>query len=140
MGIDVLPSLSRLMKSAIGEGMTRKDHPSVSYEMYANYASGKDVQAMKAVIGEEALTQEQLRNMDFMVKFEGKFISKANTRPVPSSNLLTLLGLFCEHSLVRPSKTSTLRLLANSTTATELRSVMLLVPCKVFVSFSLPLM
>merc|ERR1711953_705301 len=74
--IDVLPSLSRLMKSAIGEGMTRKDHPSVSYEMYANYASGKDVQAMKAIIGEEALTQEQLRNMDFMVKFESKFIKQ----------------------------------------------------------------
>merc|ERR1712063_206641 len=82
--IDVLPSLSRLMKSAIGEGMTRKDHPSVSYEMYANYASGKDVQAMKAVIGEEALTQEQLRNLDFMFKFESKFIKqgKYETRSI----------------------------------------------------------
>lgn len=28
--INVLPSLSRLMKSAIGKGMTREDHPSVS--------------------------------------------------------------------------------------------------------------
>ena len=28
--INVLPSLSRLMKSAIGEGMTRVDHPEVS--------------------------------------------------------------------------------------------------------------
>lgn len=28
--INVLPSLSRLMKSAIGKGMTRKDHPDVS--------------------------------------------------------------------------------------------------------------
>jgi V-type H+-transporting ATPase subunit B len=28
--INVLPSLSRLMKRAIGEGMTRKDHPDVS--------------------------------------------------------------------------------------------------------------
>lgn len=27
--INVLPSLSRLMKSAIGEGMTRKDHSEV---------------------------------------------------------------------------------------------------------------
>merc|ERR1712032_552757 len=82
--INVLPSLSRLMKSAIGEGMTRKDHPSVSYEMYANYASGKDVQAMKAVIGEEALTQEQLRNLDFMFKFESKFIKqgKYETRSI----------------------------------------------------------
>ena len=28
--INVLPSLSRLMKSAIGEGMTRKDHDALS--------------------------------------------------------------------------------------------------------------
>lgn len=51
--INVLPSLSRLMKSAIGEGMTRKDHGDVSNQMYANYAIGKDVMAMKAVVGEE---------------------------------------------------------------------------------------
>ncbi|XP_032326649.1 V-type proton ATPase subunit B, brain isoform [Camelus ferus] len=54
--INVLPSLSRLMKSAIGEGMTRKDHADVSNQLYACYAIGKDVQAMKAVVGEEALT------------------------------------------------------------------------------------
>ena len=56
--INVLPSLSRLMKSAIGEGMTRKDHGDVSNQMYANYAMGKDAQAMKAVVGEEALSAE----------------------------------------------------------------------------------
>lgn len=37
-------SLSRLMKSAIGEGMTRVDHSEVSNQLYANYAIGKDVQ------------------------------------------------------------------------------------------------
>jgi V-type H+-transporting ATPase subunit B len=31
--INVLPSLSRLMKSAIGEGMTRDDHGSVSNQL-----------------------------------------------------------------------------------------------------------
>ncbi len=31
--INVLPSLSRLMKSAIGEGFTRKDHPDVSNQL-----------------------------------------------------------------------------------------------------------
>ena len=39
--INVLPSLSRLMKSAIGEGMTRKDHSDVSNQLYACYAIGK---------------------------------------------------------------------------------------------------
>merc|ERR1719456_1700557 len=36
--INVLPSLSRLMKSAIGKNGTREDHNSVSNQMYANYA------------------------------------------------------------------------------------------------------
>lgn len=31
--INALPSLSRLMKSAIGKGMTRDDHPSVSNQV-----------------------------------------------------------------------------------------------------------
>ena len=46
------------MKSAIGEGMTRRDHSEVSNQLYANYAIGKDVAAMKAVVGEEALSAE----------------------------------------------------------------------------------
>ncbi|XP_015769919.1 PREDICTED: V-type proton ATPase subunit B-like [Acropora digitifera] len=74
--INVLPSLSRLMKSAIGEGMTRKDHADVSNQLYANYAIGKDVQAMKAVVGEEALTSEDLLYLEFLSKFEKNFISQ----------------------------------------------------------------
>uniref|UniRef100_Q9TXF5 V-ATPase B-subunit (Fragments) n=1 Tax=Dictyostelium discoideum TaxID=44689 RepID=Q9TXF5_DICDI len=35
--------------------MYTDDHSEVSNQMYANYAIGKDVQAMKAVVGEEAL-------------------------------------------------------------------------------------
>lgn len=31
-----------------------------SFQLYANYAIGKDVQAMKAVVGEEALSSEDL--------------------------------------------------------------------------------
>ena len=46
--INVLPSLSRLMKSAIGEGRTRKDHGDVSNQLYAKYAIGRDAAAMKA--------------------------------------------------------------------------------------------
>lgn len=74
--INVLPSLSRLMKSAIGEGMTRKDHSDVSNQLYACYAIGKDVQAMKAVVGEEALTAEDLLYLEFLNKFEKTFISQ----------------------------------------------------------------
>ncbi|CAK0785032.1 hypothetical protein CVIRNUC_008237 [Coccomyxa viridis] len=74
--INVLPSLSRLMKSAIGEGMTRKDHSEVSNQLYANYAIGKDVQAMKAVVGEEALSPEDLLYLEFLEKFEAKFVNQ----------------------------------------------------------------
>jgi len=72
--VDVLPSLSRLMKSAIGEGMTRSDHGEVSNQLYACYAIGKDVLAMKAVVGEEALSDEDLLYLEFLEKFEKKFV------------------------------------------------------------------
>lgn len=74
--INVLPSLSRLMKSAIGDGMTRADHSEVSNQLYANYAIGKDVAAMKAVVGEEALSQEDLLYLEFLDKFERKFVAQ----------------------------------------------------------------
>jgi V-type H+-transporting ATPase subunit B len=74
--INVLPSLSRLMKSAIGKGMTREDHGAVSNQLYSSYARGKDVMAMKAVVGEEALTQEDHLFIKFVEKFEGKFIAQ----------------------------------------------------------------
>ncbi|NWQ71166.1 VATB1 ATPase, partial [Neopipo cinnamomea] len=74
--INVLPSLSRLMKSAIGEGMTRKDHGDVSNQLYACYAIGKDVQAMKAVVGEEALSADDLLYLEFLHKFEKHFIAQ----------------------------------------------------------------
>ena len=43
---------------------------------YANYAIGKDVQAMKAVVGEEALTPDDLLYLEFLQKFEKNFISQ----------------------------------------------------------------
>ncbi|KAM6289154.1 LOW QUALITY PROTEIN: V-type proton ATPase subunit B, kidney isoform-like, partial [Aegotheles albertisi] len=74
--INVLPSLSRLMKSAIGEGMTRKDHGDVSNQLYACYAIGRDVQAMKAVVGEEALSADDLLYLEFLQKFEKQFLTQ----------------------------------------------------------------
>ncbi|KAL7064142.1 hypothetical protein AAHC03_04733 [Spirometra sp. Aus1] len=74
--INVLPSLSRLMKSAIGEDMTREDHADVSNQLYACYAIGKDVQSMKAVVGEEALSPEDLLYLEFLTKFEKNFIAQ----------------------------------------------------------------
>jgi len=72
--INILPSLSRLMKNAIGEGMTREDHDDVSKQMYAAYAISRDILAMKAVVGEEALSNEDLLHLEFLDKFEKKFL------------------------------------------------------------------
>lgn len=74
--INVLPSLSRLMKSAIGEGMTRNDHGDVSNQLYAMYAIGRDAASMKSVVGEEALSQEDRLALEFLGKFEKTFISQ----------------------------------------------------------------
>ena len=40
--------------------------------------SGKDVQAMKAVVGEEALTADDLLYLEFLGKFEKNFIAQGN--------------------------------------------------------------
>ncbi|KAM0750329.1 V-type ATPase [Meredithblackwellia eburnea MCA 4105] len=72
--INVLPSLSRLMKSAIGEGLTRRDHGDVSNQMYSMYAIGKDAAAMKAVVGEEALSAEEKLALTFLGRFENEFV------------------------------------------------------------------
>ncbi|GAY46033.1 hypothetical protein CUMW_093890 [Citrus unshiu] len=108
--INVLPSLSRLMKSAIGEGMTRRDHSDVSNQLYANYAIGKDVQAMKAVVGEEALSSEDLLYLEFLDKFERKFVAQGayDSRNIFQSLDLawTLLRIFPRELLHRiPGKT-----------------------------------
>ena len=60
--------------------MTRKDHSEVSNQLYANYAIGKDVQAMKAVVGEEALSSEDLLYLEFLEKFEQKFVNQVRTK------------------------------------------------------------
>eukprot|EP00298_Acanthocystis_sp_HF-20_P026889 c4721_g1_i1.p1 GENE.c4721_g1_i1~~c4721_g1_i1.p1 ORF type:complete len:500 (-),score=131.29 c4721_g1_i1:130-1629(-) len=108
--INVLPSLSRLMKSAISEDeeghpMTRRDHADVSNQLYANYAIGKDVNAMKAVVGEEALSSDDLLYLEFLTKFEGEFIAQGAYENRDIFNSLDiawkLLRTFPKHMLKR---------------------------------------
>ena len=70
----------RCPDSEIGhrEGMTREDHADVSNQLYACYAIGKDVQAMKAVreLGEEALSSDDLLYLEFLIKFEKNYIAQ----------------------------------------------------------------
>merc|ERR1719456_707168 len=88
--INVLPSLSRLMKSGIGAGMTRDDHPDVSNQLYANYAIGKDTRAMKAVVGEEALSEDEHKYLQFTDKFETEFVRQG---PYEKRNIFDSLDI-----------------------------------------------
>lgn len=103
--INVLPSLSRLMKSAIGEGLTRKDHGDVSNQLYAKYATGKDAASMKAVVGEEALSAEDKLALEFLDRFENEFVAQGayETRSVFESLDLAweLLRIFPKEQLNR---------------------------------------
>merc|ERR1712005_104104 len=91
--INVLPSLSRLMKSGIGKGMTRADHPNVSDQLYANYAIGQDTRAMKAVVGEEALSEDEHKYLEFTDKFETSFIQQG---PYEKRNIFDSLDIAWE--------------------------------------------
>lgn len=64
------------MKSAIGEGHTRGDHSDVSNQLYAKYAIGRDAAAMKAVVGEEALSNEDKLSLEFLERFEKTYIAQ----------------------------------------------------------------
>jgi len=71
-----LPSLSRLMKDGIGEGMTREDHAHVASQLFAAYSHVKDVRALAAVIGEEELTPLDKIYLEFGERFEREFLSQ----------------------------------------------------------------
>ncbi|BEJ15183.1 hypothetical protein CspHIS471_0409500 [Cutaneotrichosporon sp. HIS471] len=105
--INVLPSLSRLMKSAIGEKLTRKDHGDVSNQLYAKYAVGKDAASMKAVVGEEALSADDKLALEFLDRFEHEFVGQGayESRTIFESLDIAwdLLRIFPKESLNRIS-------------------------------------
>lgn len=72
-----LPSLSRLMKDGIGEGMTRGDHPHLASQLFAAYSYVRDVRNLAAVIGEEELTPLDQTYLEFGEEFERKFVTQA---------------------------------------------------------------
>ena len=77
--IDVLGSLSRLMKDGIGEGFTRKDHPSLSNQLYASYAEGLDKRKLAEVIGKKELNRLDQILYEFADKFEEIYVNQGDT-------------------------------------------------------------
>lgn len=74
--VSVLPSLSRLMKDGIGEGLTRADHWELANQLFASYSKVSDARALASVIGEEELSASDKRIIEFGKLFEKYFISQ----------------------------------------------------------------
>lgn len=74
--IACMPSLSRLMKDGIGEGMTRDDHKDVSSQLFACYAKCNELRSLASVIGEEELGELDRKYIEFGNEFEKRFIGQ----------------------------------------------------------------
>ncbi|MDE6929365.1 MAG: V-type ATP synthase subunit B [Lachnospiraceae bacterium] len=74
--INVLPSLSRLMKDGIGEGYTRSDHQAVANQLFSCYAKVGDARALASVIGEDELSPIDKKYLEFGKAFESRFVGQ----------------------------------------------------------------
>jgi V/A-type H+-transporting ATPase subunit B len=106
--VDVLPCLSRLMNLGIGAGRTREDHRGVADQLYACYATGRDLRSLAAVVGEEALSATDKLYLKFADIFEERFIRQGPNENRSIEQTLDLgwelLSIFPESELKRVKK------------------------------------
>ena len=74
--INILDSLSRLMKDGIGKGVTRDNHSKISDQIFASYSKVQEVRALAKVLGEADLTPKDKKYLEFGEQFEKKFINQ----------------------------------------------------------------
>lgn len=74
--IDVLPSLSRLMKDGIGDGFTREDHDEVSSQLFASYSKVQELRSLAQIIGEDDLSENDQKTLAFGKAFETQFVAQ----------------------------------------------------------------
>ncbi|MGH4118852.1 V-type ATP synthase subunit B [Clostridium sp.] len=105
--VNILPSLSRLMKDGIGAGFTREDHADASNQIFAAYSRVQDVMALSQVIGEDELSEIDKIYMDFGRAFEEKFLKQDYDENRDMSETLDLaweiLGILPKNELDRVS-------------------------------------
>jgi V/A-type H+-transporting ATPase subunit B len=100
--INILPSLSRLMKDGIGKGKTREDHGPVASQLYSAYARAQDLRALSTIIGEEGLTDKDRAYLRFGESYEQRFL---NQRYDENRSLETTLDMaWAELSLLPESE------------------------------------
>lgn len=83
--VNVLPSLSRLMKDGIGAGFTDPDHPALASQLYAAYARAIQTRLLASVVGEEDLAQTDRQYLAFGTAFEEQAVSQARARTLEES-------------------------------------------------------
>ncbi len=100
-----LPSLSRLMKDGIGEGMTREDHRDLSAQLFSAYAYVRSVRDLAAIIGEEELSARDKVYLKFGEAFETRYLAQGEFEDRSIEQTLDLgwsiLSLLPREELVR---------------------------------------
>ena len=94
--IDVLPSLSRLMKDGIGGAYTDADHPALASQLYAAYARAAQARVLASVVGDEGLADTDRRYLAFGDAFERRLVNQDAARTLEQSLAIgwsLLLGL-----------------------------------------------
>jgi len=74
--INVLPSLSRLMRKGIGKGKTREDHGDVADQLYGAYSRGRQARDLSRIVGEVGLSEDEKLYLKFADSFETQFINQ----------------------------------------------------------------
>ena len=74
--VEILPSLSRLMKDGIGKGYTREDHPDLAGQLFASYSRVHEVRALAGVVGADELSTTDKASLSFGDAFERTFLSQ----------------------------------------------------------------
>jgi V/A-type H+/Na+-transporting ATPase subunit B len=83
--VNVLPSLSRLMKDGIGARYTHADHPALASQLYAAYARAAQVRVLASVVGIEGLADADRRYLAFGTAFEQNLVSQTEARTLEQS-------------------------------------------------------
>jgi len=83
--VNVLPSLSRLMKDGTGGKYTHPDHPALSSQLYAAYARAVQARVLASVVGEEGLAETDRRYLAFGTAFEQTLVSQSAPRTFEQS-------------------------------------------------------
>jgi V/A-type H+-transporting ATPase subunit B len=103
--VNVLPSLSRLMKDGTGAKYTHADHPALASQLYAAYARAAQVRVLASVVGIEGLVDADRRYLAFGTAFEQTLASQSEARTLEQSMAIgwTLLRDLPKSELTRLS-------------------------------------